>query len=61
MDAGLLLRLFHHLYNCDVVEEDVYHCWKEDIAQDFPGKKKALSQVRVGRRWLWREGRLYQV
>ena len=44
--AGLLLRLFHLLYNCDVVEEEVYHSWKEDIAQDFPGKEKALFQVR---------------
>ena len=47
--AGLLLRLFHLLYNCDVVEEEVYHSWKEDIAQDFPGKEKALFQVRGGR------------
>ena len=49
--AGLLLRLFHLLYNCDVVEEEVYHSWKEDIAQDLPGKEKALFQVgeRVGR------------
>ena len=30
LSAGLLLRLFHLLYNCDVVEEEVYHSWKED-------------------------------
>ena len=48
LSAGLLLRLFHLLYNCDVVEEEVYHSWKEDIAQDFPGKEKALFQVREG-------------
>ena len=49
--AGLLLCLFHLLYNCDVVEEEVYHSWKEDIAQDFPGKEKArvLFQVREDR------------
>ena len=45
LSVGLLLRLFHLLYNCDVVEEEVYHSWKEDIAQDFPGKEKALFQV----------------
>ena len=45
LSPGLLLRLFHLLYNCDVVEEEVYHSWKEDIAQDFPGKEKALFQV----------------
>ena len=43
-----MLRLFHLLYNCDVVEEEVYHSWKEDITQDFPGKEKALFQVREG-------------
>ena len=42
----MLLRLFHLLYNCDMVEEEeVYHSWKEDIAQNFPGKEKALFQV----------------
>ena len=49
LSVGLLLRLFHLLYNCDVVEEEVYHSWKEDIAQDFPGKEKALFQVREDR------------
>ena len=48
LSAGLLLTLFHLLYNCDVVEEEVYHSWKEDITQDFPGKEKALFQVREG-------------
>ena len=54
--SGLLLRLFHHLYNCDVVEEEVYHCWKEDIAQEFPGKEKALFQVRERDRGDFGEG-----
>ena len=49
--AGLLLRLFHLLYNCDVAEEEVYHSWKEDFAQDFPGKEKALFQVRESLGW----------
>ena len=56
LSAGLLLRLFHLLYNCDVVEEEVYHSWKEDITQDFPGKEKALFQVRKGRRTGERDG-----
>ena len=57
LSAGLLLRLFHLLYNCDVVEEEVYHSWKEDIAQDFPGKEKALFQVREDREVV-RDGRV---
>ena len=29
----------------DVIEEEVFHTWKEDITQEHPGKEKALFQV----------------
>ena len=43
--VGLLLRLFSHWYDLDVIEEDAFLKWKEDISHNFPGKGKALFQV----------------
>ena len=47
------ITIYLAMYECnsrrigeDVVEEDEYRCCKEDIVQDFPGKEKALFQVR---------------
>lgn len=43
--TGLLLRLFSYWYELDVIEEDAFLKWKEDISHNFPGKGKALFQV----------------
>lgn len=43
--SGLMLRMFSYLYDMDVVEEEAFMKWKEDISQQFPGKGKALFQV----------------
>lgn len=43
--AGLLLRLFSYLYDMDVIEEESYFKWKEDVSEEFPGKGQALFQV----------------
>ena len=43
--AGLLLRLFMNLYDLEVIEEDAFLRWKEDLNDEFPGKGKALFQV----------------
>lgn len=42
---GLLLRLFSYWYDMDVVDEEAFLKWKEDISQEFPGKGQALFQV----------------
>jgi len=39
--------LFSHWYDLDVIEEDAFLKWKEDISHSFPGKGKALFQVSV--------------
>lgn len=42
---GLLLRLFSYWYEMDVVDEEAFLGWKEDISQEYPGKGDALFQV----------------
>lgn len=31
----------------EIIEEEAFLAWKEDITQEFPGKGKALFQVLV--------------
>ena len=44
--AGMLLRFFVNFYNMEVIEEEAFLKWKEDISDEHPGKGKALFQVR---------------
>ena len=43
---GLLLRWFVLLYDLEIVEEEAFLKWKEDLDDTTPGKGKALFQVR---------------
>ena len=45
MSLGMLLRFFVHFYDMEIIEEEAFLAWKEDITQEFPGKGKALFQV----------------
>uniref|UniRef100_UPI00358EC28C eukaryotic translation initiation factor 4 gamma 2 n=1 Tax=Myxine glutinosa TaxID=7769 RepID=UPI00358EC28C len=49
---GMLLRWFIALYDLEVVEEEAFLAWKEDLAEEFPGKGKALFQVNQWLTWL---------
>ncbi|XP_071551086.1 eukaryotic translation initiation factor 4 gamma 2 isoform X1 [Panulirus ornatus] len=49
---GMLLRWFMNLYDLEIVEEDAFLTWKEDLSQDYPGKGKALFQVNQWLTWL---------
>lgn len=51
-----MLRFFMYFYDMDVVDEEVFIRWKEDVSDTFPGKGRALFQVGV---WslLYIEGR----
>ncbi|XP_072034975.1 eukaryotic translation initiation factor 4 gamma 2-like [Amphiura filiformis] len=49
---GMLLRFFINLYNMEVIEEEAYMTWKEDITDEFPGKGQALFQVNQWLMWL---------
>lgn len=44
----MLLRWFVLLYDLEIVEEEVFLKWKEDINDEYPGKGKALFQVSFG-------------
>ena len=44
---GMLLRLFIAFYDLEIIEEDAYLRWKEDINDVYPGKGKALFQVYI--------------
>ena len=45
--SGMLLRYYVHFYDMEIIEEEAFLAWKEDITQEFPGKGKALFQVLV--------------
>lgn len=45
----MLLRYFVNFYDMEIIEEEAFLAWKEDITQEFPGKGKALFQVRFCR------------
>lgn len=49
---GMLLRWFVNLYDLEIIEEDAFLTWKEDLSQDYPGKGKALFQVNQWLTWL---------
>jgi translation initiation factor 4G len=48
----MLLRLFIIFYNTELVDEDVFLQWKEDINETYAGKGKALFQVNNWLQWL---------
>uniref|UniRef100_A0A673IQM7 Eukaryotic translation initiation factor 4 gamma 2 n=1 Tax=Sinocyclocheilus rhinocerous TaxID=307959 RepID=A0A673IQM7_9TELE len=49
---GMLLRYFVNFYDMEIIEEEGFLAWKEDISQEFPGKGKALFQVNQWLTWL---------
>ncbi|KAK8758366.1 hypothetical protein V5799_004001 [Amblyomma americanum] len=49
---GMLLRWFVLLYDQEIVEEEAFLKWKEDVNDDYPGKGKALFQVNQWLTWL---------
>ena len=52
MPQGLIKKLFYNLYETDVVFEDAYGVWREDVNDETPGKDKALFQVNEFLQWL---------
>lgn len=49
---GMLLRMFMHLYDMEIVDEDVFLRWKEEVNDSYPGKGKSLFQVNTWLTWL---------
>lgn len=42
---GMLLRYFVNFYDMEIIEEEAFLSWKEDVTQEYPAKGKALFQV----------------
>ena len=51
--AELLHRLFMCLYDFDVIEEEVFLQWREEINFSIPGKQTAL--IKANRWFTWLE------
>lgn len=49
---GLLLRWFNLMYELEIVEEEAFIKWREDVTDAYPGKGKALFQVNTWLTWL---------
>jgi translation initiation factor 4G len=49
---GVLLRWFRAFYELNVIEEDAFLRYKEDVTDMYPGKGKALFQVNQWLTWL---------
>lgn len=49
---GMLCRWFKNLYDGNVIEEEPFLRWKEEISDDYPGKGEALFQVNSWLTWL---------
>lgn len=49
---GMLLRLFMNYYDLEIVEEEIFLKWKEEVNDEYPGKGKALFQVNTWLTWL---------
>jgi len=49
---GLINKLFYQLYEEDIIFEDSYGIWREDLLDETPGKQTALFQARTFLEWL---------
>lgn len=49
---GMLLRWFNLLYDLEIVEEEAFLRWKDEVNDEYPGKGKALFQVNQWLTWL---------
>lgn len=43
--TGFLFRCFMNLYNCELVCEDAFLSWKEEVNPSYPAKGQALFEV----------------
>lgn len=50
--SGMLCRWFKYLYESEIIEEEAFVLWKEEISDKYPGKGSALFQVNAWLTWL---------
>lgn len=41
----MLLRMFMYMYDFEIIDEEAFLKWKEEVNDLYPGKGKALFQV----------------
>jgi hypothetical protein len=51
-EAGVVCRLFHLVYDCDIVTEDAFMLWKDDLDDATPGKRRTLLEANNFIQWL---------
>ena len=39
--------MFIYLYDLEIIDDEVFLKWKEDINEQYPGKGKALFEVQL--------------
>jgi hypothetical protein len=49
---NMIMNLFKHLYEDDIIEEDAYTAWSEDTTDQTPNKMKAVMQANKFLTWL---------
>lgn len=49
---GQLLRWFNALYDLNIIDEEAFFSWKENVTDVYPGKGNALFQVNSWLTWL---------
>ena len=42
---GALVKQFDYLYENDIIEEEAFNLWENDVHDQTPGRQKALLQV----------------
>ena len=45
--VGMLLRMFVNFYDEEIIDEETFSTWKQEVNDEYPGKGKALFQVRI--------------
>ena len=49
---GFMLRMAKYLYDLDIVEEEAFSGWREEICDDFAGKGNALIDLNEYLNWM---------
>lgn len=49
---GLMLRMFINMYNLEIIDEETFLKWKEEVNDEYPGKGQVLFQVNQWLTWL---------
>lgn len=49
---GMMLRMSGHLYDLDIVEEEAWSTWREEVNLDIPGKGDALIAINEYLNWM---------